>query len=75
MSQKSKLQKMLGQEAAADVDRATLRPDTSVSYFDISEDEDSRFYQDERKYMPLFGRELEIRKGTSRKALKWLGLA
>ncbi|ETS79073.1 hypothetical protein PFICI_08926 [Pestalotiopsis fici W106-1] len=45
------------------------------SYFDVSEDEDGWLYQHERKYVPMFIRKPDIRKGNSRKALKFLGLA
>ncbi|KAI0124931.1 hypothetical protein BJ170DRAFT_597780 [Xylariales sp. AK1849] len=75
MVQHSKLREMLGQEATADDDRSILRPNTAESHFDVSDDEESRFYADERRYMPLFGKKPEARREDSRKALKWLGLA
>ncbi|KAI0850192.1 hypothetical protein F5Y00DRAFT_268644 [Daldinia vernicosa] len=39
------------------------------------DDEDARLAAEARKYMPLYGRRGGPRKGSSRKALKWLGLA
>ncbi|KAH6657679.1 hypothetical protein BKA67DRAFT_532874 [Truncatella angustata] len=75
-SNRTILHRMLTQEAAAaDTNNLKLRPPTRSSHFDLSEDEDGRFYQDERKYMPLFTQKPDIRKGNSRKALKFLGLA
>ncbi|KAI0131288.1 hypothetical protein F4814DRAFT_457160 [Daldinia grandis] len=39
------------------------------------DEEDARLAAEARKYMPLYGRRAGPRKGNSRKALKWLGLA
>lgn len=67
-----KLQKVLGREASLDVDLATAR-----DFFDGDEydEEDLLFAADQRMYMPMFDRPAGARKGNSRKALKWLGLA
>jgi hypothetical protein len=72
------LHKLLAQATAeaGDIDRLSLRPPTHSSIYDLSEDEESRFYQDERKYLPMFvKKQPELRRGNSRKALKFLGLA
>ncbi|KAK6077996.1 hypothetical protein SCUP234_06370 [Seiridium cupressi] len=75
-SSRTILQKLLAQETGGEVDRLSTRPSGQrSSYFDVSEDEEGRFYQDERKYMPLYVKKPEVRKGNSRKALKFLGLA
>ncbi|KAI1471387.1 uncharacterized protein F4812DRAFT_467483 [Daldinia caldariorum] len=39
------------------------------------DEEDARLAAEARKYMPLYGQRGGPRKGSSRKALKWLGLA
>ncbi|KAI1873812.1 uncharacterized protein JN550_003081 [Neoarthrinium moseri] len=75
LSQRTKLQKLLAQEVAGEADRLAVRPTTVGSYFDVSEDEESKLYADERKYVPMYLKKPEVRKGNSRKALKWLGLA
>ncbi|KAI1210638.1 uncharacterized protein F4807DRAFT_54233 [Annulohypoxylon truncatum] len=72
-SQRNKLRHMLGREA--DVDNASNRADTTSVYQDYWDEEDDYFAAEERKYMPLYGRQNGPRKGNSRKALKWLGLA
>ena len=42
----------------------------------VSVVEDGEFYdEEEKRLMPLYLRQSEMRKGNSRKALKWLGLA
>ncbi|KAI1461137.1 hypothetical protein F4805DRAFT_465207 [Annulohypoxylon moriforme] len=72
-SQRNKLRHMLGREA--DLDNASIRADTTSVYQDYWDEEDDYFAAEERKYMPLYGRQNGPRKGNSRKALKWLGLA
>ncbi|KAI1408171.1 hypothetical protein F5Y13DRAFT_205028 [Hypoxylon sp. FL1857] len=72
-SQRNKLRNMLGRET--DVDSVTARVDTASAYQDNWDDEDYGFADEERKYMPLYGTQGGPRKGNSRKALKWLGLA
>ncbi|CAJ2511096.1 Uu.00g067210.m01.CDS01 [Anthostomella pinea] len=99
-SQRNKLRYKLGREidgssnntdatytATNQTTPAGQRPGSgrSVSYFDISEEEDddedgTSFAADERRYMPLWREQHQqpnapFRKGNSRKALKWLGLA
>lgn len=77
-SQRHKLRNMLGREGReADADSTFARVDSGSvyqDYFDEDEDDDG-FAAEERKYMPLYGRRLGPQKGSSRKALKWLGLA
>lgn len=68
-----KLQKVLGREASLDVDLATAR--VFLDGDDEYDDEDLLFAADQRMYMPMFDRPAGARKGNSRKALKWLGLA
>ena len=68
-----KLQKVLGREASLDVDLATAR--ALLDGDDEYDDEDLLFAADQRMYMPMFDRPAGARKGNSRKALKWLGLA
>ncbi|KAI1449532.1 hypothetical protein F5Y02DRAFT_214838 [Annulohypoxylon stygium] len=72
-SQRNKLRHMLGKEA--DLDTASHRADTTSIYQEYWDEEDDFFAAEERKYMPLYGRQNGPRKGNSRKALKWLGLA
>ena len=69
----AKLAKMLGVDPQVDMN--SLRPDTQGSYFDVSDDEGGQFAADERRYMPMFLKAPGAKKGNSRKALKWLGLA
>ncbi|KAI2473416.1 hypothetical protein F4781DRAFT_190707 [Annulohypoxylon bovei var. microspora] len=71
-SQRNKLRHMLGKES--DLDNASNRADTASEYQDYWDEEDDYFAAEERKYMPLYGRDNSPRKGNSRKALKWLGL-
>ncbi|XXG97721.1 hypothetical protein Hte_004030 [Hypoxylon texense] len=82
-SQRNKLKHMLGKEAV-DTDgdgRGAAMPSGAASAYqrglwdDEDYEDDSGFSAEERKYMPLYGRENGPRKGNSRKALKWLGLA
>lgn len=48
----------------------------SMSAYALSLADEGEFYDDEeRRLMPMYMRQNEIRKGNSRKALKWLGLA
>ncbi|KAI1780476.1 hypothetical protein F4818DRAFT_6994 [Hypoxylon cercidicola] len=85
-SQRNRLKHMLGKEAMMDANGRVVVPapppsDTASAYHgywdkeDDDEEEDYGFAAEERKYMPLYGRENGPRKGNSRKALKWLGLA
>lgn len=47
-----------------------------ASAYAVSVAEEGEFYDDEeRRLMPMYMRQSEMRKGNSRKALKWLGLA
>lgn len=51
-------------------------PDDAASMYAVSVAEDGEFYdEEEKRLMPLYLRQSEMRKGNSRKALKWLGLA
>lgn len=51
-------------------------PDDGASMYAVSVAEDGEFYdEEEKRLMPLYLRQSEMRKGNSRKALKWLGLA
>lgn len=51
-------------------------PDDGASMYAVSVVEDGEFYdEEEKRLMPLYMRQSELRKGNSRKALKWLGLA
>lgn len=77
-SQRSRLHRYLAHEIGAEGDRLSVRTGGPGSIFtELSDDEDGsgRFWADERRYMPLFLREPETRKGNTRKALKFLGLA
>lgn len=48
----------------------------ATSSYTVSVVGDGEFYDDEeRRLMPMFAGPTEVRKGNSRKALKWLGLA
>ncbi|KAI0147120.1 hypothetical protein GGR57DRAFT_477945 [Xylariaceae sp. FL1272] len=72
-SQRSKLRHLLGRDLpATPLDLG--RPSDACSYIDVSDDE-SIFRDEERKYIPMFDQSMGPRKGNSRKALKWLGLA
>lgn len=75
-SARRKLQRLLTQETGGEIDKLPVQPPAPrTSYCEVSEDEESTFYHDERRYMPLYAKEPESRKGNSRKALKFLGLA
>lgn len=51
-------------------------PDDGASMYTVSVVGDGEFYdEEEKRLMPLYMRQSELRKGNSRKALKWLGLA
>ncbi|KAI3323795.1 hypothetical protein HD806DRAFT_534911 [Xylariaceae sp. AK1471] len=73
----SKLRNLLGRDAVAAVAARGAENGDVVSYFDISDDDEEGgpFAAEERKYMPLWSHQGKPRKGNSRKALKWLGLA
>lgn len=48
----------------------------AASMYAVSVVDEGEFYDDEeRRLMPMYMRQSEMRKGNSRKALKWLGLA
>ncbi|OTA54936.1 hypothetical protein K449DRAFT_453830 [Hypoxylon sp. EC38] len=72
-SQRNKLRNILGRET--DADSIAARVDTASMYQDYWDDEDYGLADEERKYIPLYGRGEGPRKGNSRKALKWLGLS
>lgn len=72
-SQRNKLRNILGRET--DADSVAARVDTASVYQDYWDDDDYGLADEERKYMPLYGRQGGPRKGNSRKALKWLGLS
>ncbi|KUI58646.1 hypothetical protein VP1G_05876 [Cytospora mali] len=56
--------------------RAAEGGDDGASLYAVSVVEEGEFYDDEeRRLMPMYMRQRELRKGNSRKALKWLGLA
>lgn len=56
--------------------RAAEGVEDGVSLYAVSVVEEGEFYDDEeRRLMPMYIRQRELRKGNSRKALKWLGLA
>lgn len=75
-STRRRLQKLLAQETGGDSDRCSVRPPATHSlYRDMSEEEEDRLCQDERRYMPLYDGKPGSRKGNSRKALAFLGLA
>ncbi|KAI4592747.1 hypothetical protein KJ359_010507 [Pestalotiopsis sp. 9143b] len=83
-SPRSRLQKLIASERGATaavagegviISTSPVSSKHNSSYFDVSEDEDGWLYQHERKYVPMFIRKPDIRKGNSRKALKFLGLA
>lgn len=74
-SQRNKFRALLRREGELDADQATIKADNE-SYLDFDDDDDDdRLAEDERKYVPLFLHQMEARKGNTRKALKWLGLA
>ncbi|KAI0009300.1 hypothetical protein F4779DRAFT_378630 [Xylariaceae sp. FL0662B] len=66
-SQRNKLRSLLGRDM--DAERTAMR----LSSVYVSDDDE--FADEERKYMPLFGRSQCPRKGNSHKALRWLGLS
>ncbi|KAI2625480.1 hypothetical protein GGS21DRAFT_541012 [Xylaria nigripes] len=71
--QRSKLLHLLGREFTGVSDTG---PSENINLYPDLEDEDERrFTAEERKYMPLWSHQGGPRKGNSRKALKWLGLA
>ncbi|KAK6193170.1 inducible alternative oxidase 2 [Pestalotiopsis sp. IQ-011] len=83
-SPRTRLQKLIASERGATtavagegvmISTSPVSSKHNSSYFDVSEDEDGWLYQHERKYVPMFIRKPDIRKGNSRKALKFLGLA
>ncbi|KUI67925.1 hypothetical protein VM1G_03355 [Cytospora mali] len=56
--------------------RAAEAGDDGASLYAVSVVDEGEFYDDEeRRLMPMYMRQRELRKGNSRKALKWLGLA
>ncbi|KAK7978319.1 hypothetical protein PG996_004362 [Apiospora saccharicola] len=61
----AKVSKLLGHSVKPSVD----------SRFDIWDEEEAAFWAEERKYMPFFIDQSARKKTSSRKALKWLGLA
>ncbi|KAK8093814.1 hypothetical protein PG997_000499 [Apiospora hydei] len=61
----AKVHKLLGHSVKPSVD----------SRFEAWDDEDAAFWAEERKYMPFFLDPSARKKTSSRKALKWLGLA
>ncbi|KAK8039754.1 hypothetical protein PG993_008165 [Apiospora rasikravindrae] len=61
----AKVQKLMGHSVKPSVD----------SRFDAWDEEDAAFWAEERKYMPFFLDPSARKKTSSRKALKWLGLA
>ncbi|KAI1655776.1 hypothetical protein F4813DRAFT_397937 [Daldinia decipiens] len=65
-SQRNKLRSILGREPDGD---------EVWEWESCWDEEDARLAAEARKYMPLYGRRSGPRKGSSRKALKWLGLA
>ncbi|KAI0381502.1 hypothetical protein F5Y04DRAFT_62588 [Hypomontagnella monticulosa] len=88
-SQRNKIRTMLGREQDTDADVFSSRADAGSLIRERERDrgvegdeeywwdeaDDDGFAAEERKYMPLYGRQHGPRKGSSRKALKWLGLA
>ncbi|RYP61724.1 hypothetical protein DL769_007586 [Monosporascus sp. CRB-8-3] len=80
-SRRANLGSVLGRGPDVDDGSAAARPNPASSSCDPFEDdqddddEDGRFAAEERKYMPLFMRRRETRRGNSRKALKFLGLS
>ncbi|KXJ96886.1 hypothetical protein Micbo1qcDRAFT_229679 [Microdochium bolleyi] len=75
-SQRKKIRSiMLGRSAENEPPVPSPPTTMNGSFFDLSDDDDDRFAAEERKYIPLFGRTPVVRKGNSRKALKWLGLS
>ncbi|KAI1388306.1 uncharacterized protein F4822DRAFT_428926 [Hypoxylon trugodes] len=69
-SQRNKLRNMLGREI--DGDGVNINGGYVYEWWD---DEDDGLAAEERKYIPLYGKQNWPRKGNSSKALKWLGLA
>ncbi|KAK8107128.1 uncharacterized protein PG998_009141 [Apiospora kogelbergensis] len=61
----AKVQKVLGHSVKPSVD----------SRFESWDEDDAAFWAEERKYMPFFSDQSARKKTSSRKALKWLGLA
>ncbi|RYP08374.1 hypothetical protein DL764_001943 [Monosporascus ibericus] len=79
-SQRAKPRSVLGRELDVDGGSAVAPPYPASSSCDSFEDdqdddEDGRFAAEERKYLPLFMGRRETPKGSSRKALKFLGLS
>ncbi|KAI2625251.1 hypothetical protein GGS26DRAFT_592937 [Hypomontagnella submonticulosa] len=90
-SQRAKIRNMLSRDTDVDADVLSSRADAGslsrererdrIGYGGGDEEywwddaDDDGFAAEERKYMPLYGRRQGPRKGNSRKALKWLGLA
>ncbi|KAI1340142.1 hypothetical protein F5Y15DRAFT_423538 [Xylariaceae sp. FL0016] len=76
-SQRSKLRNLLGRDFDGPTS-TTPKSGKEADDFDFSDDDsaDHQFAAEERKYMPLWNAAvIGPRKGSSRKALKWLGLA
>ncbi|RYP05350.1 hypothetical protein DL765_009869 [Monosporascus sp. GIB2] len=81
-SQRAKLRSVLGRELDMEDGSAVARPNPASSSCDPfgdgqeeDDDDDGNFAAEERKYMPLFMRKCETRRGNNRKALKFLGLS
>ncbi|RYO80258.1 hypothetical protein DL766_007828 [Monosporascus sp. MC13-8B] len=80
-SQRAKLRSVLGRELDMEDGSAVARPNPASSSCDPFEDDqdddddDGHFAAEERKYMPLFMRKRETRRGNSSKAMKFLGLS
>ncbi|KAK6955366.1 hypothetical protein Daesc_003001 [Daldinia eschscholtzii] len=82
-SQRNKLRSLLGRdpdgsiaEVEVDIGKGVgVGVDGDEDWDSGWDEEDARLAAEARKYMPLYGRRGGPRKGSSRKALKWLGLA
>ncbi|OTB05432.1 hypothetical protein M426DRAFT_22024 [Hypoxylon sp. CI-4A] len=72
-SHRNKLRNMIVRETVEDAVARTDNASLYQEYWD--EEDDDGLAADERRYMPLYGRRGGPTKGSSRKALKWLGLA
>ncbi|KAI8963360.1 hypothetical protein F5Y11DRAFT_149612 [Daldinia sp. FL1419] len=73
-SQRNKLRSILGR--GPETSKEDPEDSDDIGEWDAGwDEEDARLAAEARKYMPLYGRRGGPRKGSSRKALKWLGLA
>lgn len=75
-AQHRKLRHLLGRDPATFPVAGGVETADAASYYDVEdEDDNGQFDAEERKYMPLWSHDGSPRRGSSYKALKWLGLS